>query len=258
MQLRAWPHVSSNWGSASIELGISTPPPQAEESLPERYGIPLFEALIVDPEYIFLSWEVTEEQLRIARDLFGSKGFLVRRMIAVLENEHGGVLAEYELYGETGRWFIRHNQFGEIVRFKLKFTALGQTLELNETKLLQLPRIYAVEPEFYQEIEVIYGIGGKGQLVLKGFLEDKTAPWPSVTLEPPEFEYQLDGAGTSAAGQPLSGLPGSPAGGWLPSSMGEWISSPKTGKQFSAGEPLAPPASGLTSEAGSGGSGGKS
>ncbi len=236
-QLRPWPHVSSDWGQAHLELGISTPPAQAEESLPERYGVPQLEVLIVDPEYLFLCWEISEEQIQQARQQFGQQLFQSRRLVAVVENSFGSALAEYELYGEQGRWFIRHTQFGEQVRIRLMFKSRKQTFELYLTGLVQLPRVIPVEPDYYQEIEVIYGIGSKGQLVLKGILEDSTAPWPSISLELPDRLYA--GQPESDSGASESGGT-SPTGAWWPSSAGRWPTSWPNGRRFAAGEPVSP------------------
>ena len=224
-QLRPWPHLSSDRGQANLELGICAPPEQAGDKLPERYGTPQLEVLVVDPEYLFLSWEITGSQLDDSRRSLGSQLFDARRLVAIVENKSGNPLAEYELYGELGRWFIRHTLFGERIRLKLLYKAGVEQVELYATGFLELPRISPVEPDYYQEIEVIYGIGIKGQLILRGFMEDKTAAWPKVSLKLPAelFTYLREEHDARVHG---FGNPSSPTGAWLPSSPGNWPSSP--------------------------------
>ena len=71
---RSW--VSSPGGAKEPKLGVSPAPPPAHEALPERYGIPLLELLVVDTAYLFVSWEITPEQLAQAQSAMGGEAGL--------------------------------------------------------------------------------------------------------------------------------------------------------------------------------------
>ena len=68
-------------GDFKLELGISQAPPPAKAKLPDTYGIPLLELLIVDTAYVFVSWEITPEQLQHARADIGEKSFEQRQLV---------------------------------------------------------------------------------------------------------------------------------------------------------------------------------
>src|SRR5438105_1084051 len=57
--------------------------------LPQRYGIPLLELLVVDPQFIFISWEITQEQLDASRVAL-REDFARRRLQVVLSEAQSG------------------------------------------------------------------------------------------------------------------------------------------------------------------------
>lgn len=156
-------------------------------NLPERYGMPLLELLVVDPEFIFVSWEITDDQLTAARARFGKEGFQRRRLRIELFDTGGSApepLAARELYGEVGRWFIQLGRPDVWLRAELKFIYGGESLLLGQAGSVFVPREEPVEPTDYLELRVRYGRGSTGELTLEGFEEAATG-WPSVTLGGP-------------------------------------------------------------------------
>src|SRR5512134_3460338 len=98
MLLRA--HATSFTGEQRIELGVSPTPPQVQEQLPERYGMPLFELLVVDTRYVFISWEVSAGQLEQTQRELTAPQFAARRLVArfYAADQPATPFAETELY----------------------------------------------------------------------------------------------------------------------------------------------------------------
>jgi hypothetical protein len=208
-------HATSFMGDQMLEIGVSQPPVEAGYVLPEQYGMPLFELLVVDTDYVFISWELTQQQLEQAHNLLGEKAFRNRRLQLRFHAEHasGSVLLERELYGDIGRWFVRISQPGAVVVAQLGY-AHGDTFHVfNTAGPVVIPRVELIEPACFEELEVSYGFGMHGRLMLLGTNKRSDSPWPDNLLPPPDMdEYampRLAAVKTSAAQTPEPGLPSS-------------------------------------------------
>jgi len=156
--------------------------------LPERYNIPLFELLVVDSEYVFLSWEITNEQLGQARQTMGNTDFAMRWLIVrftALENQPRHI-RDYALYGDIGRWFVRLQSPGAKVSGELAFRCRNKYYRLAKTGPVYLPRIHAVEPKSYQEMHVRYVSGPLAELRIEKYERLEPARRPDVSIPLPE------------------------------------------------------------------------
>jgi hypothetical protein len=155
--------------------------------LPDRYGIPLFELLIVDTSYLFVSWEITPEQLAQAQSAMGDEAFAQRRLLLRIAGE--ALPAEpqltIELFGEQGRWFIEHGLTGRCIVAELGYDTAGAFYLLQATGPLSLPRDFVIEPASYDELRVRYGRGETGELTLLGIESHEDTSWPAVSLPGP-------------------------------------------------------------------------
>ena len=201
-----------------LELGIGRPPEPVRASLPPAYGIPLLELLIVDTEYVFVSWEITASQLEQARAELGAAGFEQRQLVLRLSaaNAGGNILAEQELYGEAGRWFLRHGQAGKLVTAELGYRHAHSFKQLQTAGPVELPRDTVIEPKQYDELRVRYGVGSTGELVIESTTKPQQATWPDVRLPQPSPQ-ELAARRQPDSAAPVSGMPGSAELG-LPSS----------------------------------------
>lgn len=176
------------------------PPEPVRAELPQDYGVPLLELLTVDPYYLFVSWEITSDQLEQARAVLGDAGFQHRQLeLLLLDAGSSKLLARQTLYGEIGRWFIRHNLTGRVIAAKLEFTAGERHFVLNQAGPVSLPRDYIIEPERYDELHVRYGNGADGELVLEGRRHRRGKAWPDVSLPVPPITDLVDLAGGDAS-----------------------------------------------------------
>jgi hypothetical protein len=187
-------HATSFLGDSMLEIGIAQQPVEAGFTLPERYCIPLLELLVVDTDFCYISWELTEHQLAVARNLLGEKAYRNRRLQVRFHDGSldGAILLERELYGETGRWFVRLSQPGKLVFAELGY-AHGETFHsFNSTGPVHIPRVNIVEPQYFEELEVSYGYGLHGRLLLLGINKREDSAWPEPLLPlPGEAEYVL-------------------------------------------------------------------
>lgn len=182
---RGW--VTSPGTARELKLGVSPAPPPARAALPERYGIPLFELLIVDTSYLFVSWEITPTQLTQVQSAMGDEAFAGRRLLLRIADETQPTepLLRRELFGEQGRWFIQHGLTGRSIVAELGFDAAGAFHRLQATGPLSLPRNFVIEPTGYDELRVRYGRGKTGELTLLGIDSHMDADWPAVSLPGP-------------------------------------------------------------------------
>jgi hypothetical protein len=182
---RGW--ATSHDGGRELKLGVSPAPPPAREALPDRYGIPLFELLIVDTSYLFVSWEITPEQLAQAQSTMGEEAFAQRRLLLRIADEAQPTepLLVSELFGEQGRWFIQHGLAGRRIIAELGYDAAGAFHRLQSTGPLSLPRDFVIEPTGYDELRVRYGRGETGELTLLGIESHEDRGWPAVSLPGP-------------------------------------------------------------------------
>jgi hypothetical protein len=226
IQLRS--HATSYPGEQRLELGISAPPAEVQESLPERYNMPLLELLVVDTYFVFISWEVTKQQMAEAAEVFGAEVFTKRELVVRFQHDEPPheIVTKCELFGETGRWFVELAQPGASILAVLGFEAGGRFFQLNTAGPLALPRDQAVEPQEFTELRVAYGLGGHGELVILGLRHRPDAPWPDITLPPEPLETVLPPAHPRTATS-LHQAPGMGSGGvsgassmQLPSSAG--------------------------------------
>jgi len=199
--------ATSHMGEHALDLGVAAPPQEAVLALPERYGIPLLELLVVDTRYVFVSWEITSEQMAQARLSLGKKAFASRKLKILFHRDtrEGEVLLASELFGDIGRWFIRLDHPGTVVLAELLFISGPEGFLLSTAGPLSMPREEVVEPDEYDELRVSYGHGRHGRLILLG-LDRRRASWPHVTLPAP-----LAGEYTPAR---LPAAPGSPGLAW--------------------------------------------
>jgi len=201
------------WGTSPgehrLSLGVNVPPEPAGASLPQSYGLALLELLVVDPHYLFVSWEIPSAQLAQARAALGEAGYPQRQLELRLQDAAGAVLMGQRLYGEQGRWFIRHDLAGRLVRAELGFHGGLQFHSLNVTGPLQLPRNYIIEPAEYSELHVQYGSGPAGELRLAGTSSRPDLPWPELSLPAPVLA-ELTDAARERLDRLSSGMPTSP------------------------------------------------
>jgi hypothetical protein len=170
-----------------LELGVSPQPEEATFSLPERYAIPLFELLVVDADYVFVSWEISADQLASAAARLGDRGFRNRRLMIVFHEavEDMPRVLRRELYGETGRWFIRLSRPGGRVLARLGYASGNVFHVLHEAGPVDIPRADLREPAAFDELEVSYGCGQHGRLIMLGTSRTHNAPWPVPALPGP-------------------------------------------------------------------------
>jgi hypothetical protein len=204
MEPREW-GLSS--GGRRLNLGVSVAPAPARAALPQSYGVALLELLVVDPHFVFISWEIPEAQLAQARSALGEAGFGQRQLELRLRDLAGAVLLSQQLYGEIGRWFFRHDFAGQMVRAELGFSSGGQFHSLNAAGPLQLPRDYMIEPEQYNELRVHYRLGPDGGLELTEASSHAGEPWPALSLPAPVFDPA--GGGPDRSAVVFSGMPSS-------------------------------------------------
>jgi hypothetical protein len=156
--------------------------------LPSNYNVPLLELLVVDPYFIFVSWEITAQQLEQARAQFG-KLFEQRRLrIAIVDAISGEQLTIRELYGEVGRWFIHLDQPGCWIRAELSFQLGNEALILNRAGNVFVPRDVPVEPEQWDELFVQYSISERGELRIESLQQQQSDEPP---LRPVEAQQLL-------------------------------------------------------------------
>jgi hypothetical protein len=171
--------------------------------LPERYGIPLLELLVVDPYFVFISWEIPEAQLETARAHFGAEFERRRLQVRLTDSESGATVAIRALYGELGRWFIRLDQPGVWLRAELHYVAGEAELLLNAAGPVFVPRDTPVEPLRYEELHVTYGRGATGELTLEA-VERERPGWPTIGLTLPGWSRPGEPAPTAPDHGPSS------------------------------------------------------
>jgi hypothetical protein len=189
-------------GSGFLPLHEGSQPPAPVDvtrraHLPERYGIPLLELLVVDPYFIFVSWEIAEAQLEQARAIFGADFHNRRLRVLLFDVGTDAQLSARELYGEVGRWFIQLNHPGVWLRAELEYQTGSAALTLNSAGPVFIPRDAPVEPERWEELFVIYGRSEKGELRIESIERDQPA-WPRITLEMPGGHTSPAATNTSA------------------------------------------------------------
>lgn len=183
--------------------GGDMPAPPA--GLSDLHGMPLFEFAVVDPEWAFLSWEVTAAQREASRLAYGDDWFAKRRLSVIVGNaNHDHELARVDLYGDHGRWFMRLGAPGALAVARLGFEAQGARYELASAGPLQFPRTEPIEPEKYVELQVAYGVDFSGRLNIAAVRTRRASHFPVGAV--PE---QAPGGLQLAAGA-LPGSPGAP------------------------------------------------
>ncbi len=147
--------------------GPGGPPPFVPAELPVRYGMPLFELLVVDPDFVFISWELCAQQLERAERELGTACWQQR--VLTLRLTHADApdteLARRELYGELGRWFIELRRPDTWLRAELGFQAGNAWHLLASAGPLLMPRTEPVDGDF-TELFVNYGAAPDGQLTM--------------------------------------------------------------------------------------------
>ena len=133
--------ATSHMGEHALDLAVAAPPQEAVLALPERYGIPLFELLVVDTRYVFVSWEVTADQMDQARLSLGDKAFDSRKLKVLFhrDSREGDALLSSELFGDIGRWFLRLDHPGAAVLAELRFISGSESFLLNTAGPLCMP-----------------------------------------------------------------------------------------------------------------------
>ena len=204
--------ANSTMGRAKLDLGVNFTPEPVRDALPELYGIPLLNLMVVDTEFVFISWEITSQQMTEARNAFGTEMFGSRKLMIRLHSadDDARPSTNHELYGETGRWFIRHELAGHEVYAELGFNCGERFFKLIATGNVPLPRNFIIEPEQYEEMHVEYGTGATGNLQLKSVTinprDDWADPFLNTSLSPfAKTNHPDDNAGINAD----MGLPGS-------------------------------------------------
>lgn len=223
-------HPTSYNGELELELGIGSPPAVVSDHLPEVYGRPLFEVLLVDPRYLFISWEVTTGQMQELQARLPSEQYQARKLVVkfMLDGPNGETVNVSELYGEAGRWFIELGRPGANIYASLGYEAGAKYYEFNCAGPLAIPRDTPVEPTEYQELRVAYGLGQHGELVLLGLRHKSAASWPDITLPPGPYESVLPPQpGAAVAGTGL--VRPAPSSLELAPSSFAWPSSPRKG-----------------------------
>jgi hypothetical protein len=206
--------ATSYIGEHVLDLAVAAQPAEVSEALPDRYGIPLLEFLLVDPGYVFVSWEVTPEQIDQAHNALGDEGFGKRRLkIRFREfTPDGEIFHIQELFGDAGRWFLALFRPAVNVYAELGFQSGQEFFCLTRTGPLRMPRVETLEPETFDELKVSYGFGQHGRLLLLGIDRARNAAWPGITLPrpaPEDYTHHILAAPGSAEEGLSSKLPGS-------------------------------------------------
>jgi hypothetical protein len=207
-----YPHSASltiiEGDSARLAPGPGGPPPFIAQALPERYGMPLFELLAVDPDFVFVSWELDHEQLKVAREDLGEQHWEQRslQLRFCLHDEPEAELARRELYGDQGRWFVELRRPDTLLRAELGFSAAAGWHLLASAGPLQTPRDTPVDGEFI-ELLVNYGAAPDGQLTLESFAASSEISSKLITALASEAGFE----GWSGAG---AVLPPAGSGNW--------------------------------------------
>lgn len=195
--------------AARLSPGPGGPPPFVAAELPSSYGHEQFELLLVDPEFIFICWELTPAALDEARVKLGPAAWELRHLELRIYSTGPGstLLSRRELYGEQGRWFIRFSQPGELIRAELGFAVEGHFHSLLGAGPLCLPRTEPVDGE-YIELLVSYGSAPDGQLTIDSVMTGLGLEPHGLTLTDSGAELpsaaDYGAAGTSPAGAPGS------------------------------------------------------
>jgi hypothetical protein len=168
---------SSGFGLPELELEIRPEPQSATRTLPDLYGVPRLEFLIVDPEFAFVAWEVTLEQLDETRAALGDDLYDARVLqLRLYDSNHA--IAGFNLYGDSGRWFLQPALPGAVVSAVLGHASGEKFYELLRRGPLAFPRNHPSGAEHYLELHVEYERGPQGQLLLASRSRKRPQPWP--------------------------------------------------------------------------------
>jgi hypothetical protein len=183
------------------------PQPKEADTLPEKYGVPALELLVVDPANVFISWEIADIQLDSAKaemgELFDRRKLCLDIQIA---DESPELLVRIELFGEVGRWFISLPPVGRAIRASLYFDSEGKKYLLRDAGPVVLPRISAVEPESFVELHVAYSLGPGGRLSLAGISRSVPKVSPEFGVDTTQQAYPGSGqTGVAGSSQQWSG-----------------------------------------------------
>jgi hypothetical protein len=162
-----------------LELEVRPEPSAAASGLPDLYGIPRLEFLIVDPDFAFVAWEITGDQLRQAHATLGDEAFSARVLQLRLHDPDNHALAGFNLYGEAGRWFLQPGLPGAVVSAVLGYASGAQFYELLRRGPVAFPRNAPVDAEHFVELHVEYERGPHGQLLLASRNRRRPQPWPT-------------------------------------------------------------------------------
>ncbi|MCC7476875.1 DUF4912 domain-containing protein [bacterium] len=208
-----YPHSASltiiEGDPARLAPGPGGPPPFGPVDLPRHYGLGLFEFLVVDPDFVFVSWELSEQQLAEARTSIGEEQWPQRRLVLrLLDAAQQQECARRELYGESGRWFVEAARPGAWLLAELGFEHGAGWHLLGSAGPLLLPRISPVDGEF-RELHVSYGAAPDGHLTRLDVSDEKHMSATSIAA--------------LALNSSLSEWPGAGSGaGHWPASSGVW------------------------------------
>jgi hypothetical protein len=192
-------------GSLPIQEGrlpVDPNPLVRRDTLPDRYGLPLLELLIVDPYFVFISWEITSQQLEDAQQWLG-RGFDGRRlMVALSDAESATLITQRELYGDIGRWFVELNSPGVWLSSRLYFTSETGDFDLIQAGPAFVPRDTPVEPQRWEELQVTYAQSEKGELrlVATEAQATETPPFADLPISLDVSVSALPGYATGSAG----------------------------------------------------------
>jgi Domain of unknown function (DUF4912) len=139
----------------------------------------LFEFVVVDPGWVFLSWEITAEQREAARRAYGDEWYEARRLNVLFQNAGDSTtISRAALYGDAGRWFEHLNAPGALVVARLGFECRGARYELSTAGPLQIPRLRPIEPHRFTEMQVAYAVDISGRLSIAATRDRQSAESP--------------------------------------------------------------------------------
>ncbi len=117
-----------------------------DSPLPPRYEVDECVAIPVDPEALFVYWELRAELVARVRALRG-EGVLALRALVIEPGWHGPrtSVRDHDVHADLGDFFLRDLPSGAVVRVAIGFRTPEAFLPLRHAPLLELPRRSPVE-----------------------------------------------------------------------------------------------------------------
>jgi len=122
----------------------SEPPPPAfldDAPLPPKYDVDECVAIPVDPETLFVYWEVRDSLLARLRQMRG-EGVLALRALVVEPGWHGprSYVRDHDVHGSLGDYFLRGLPAAAVVRVAIGYRTATAFVPIAHSPLLAIPR----------------------------------------------------------------------------------------------------------------------